>query len=82
MLFQSTLLTFLACSNKHPNPNASVVVDDETIDQSQLNGTLIEDSIPAPDFVALNHDGAERTREDLMGKPTVIWFYPAANTPG
>jgi hypothetical protein len=78
-----TLFSILACSSKHPNPNASVVLDDETtIEQSELNGTLVTDTIPAPEFVVLNHDGSERTRDNLMGKPTVVWFYPAANTPG
>ena len=80
MLFQSTLLTLLACSNKHPNPMPLWWLT--KLEQSQLNGTLVEETIAAPDFIALNQDGSERTRDDLMGKPTVIWFYPAANTPG
>ena len=83
MLYSSAFLTLFACSgSKHPNPNASVVVEDQTVEQSQLNGSLVEDSVPAPDFLAFNHDGTERTQTDLIGKPTVIWFYPAANTPG
>ena len=35
-----------------------------------------------PEFTATSHEGQERTREHLLGKPTVIWFYPAADTPG
>jgi peroxiredoxin len=71
------------CSTpKHANPNASIVVEDNTVQQSELNGSLVEETIPAPDFMALNHDGTERSKADFLGKPTVIWFYPAANTPG
>ena len=78
-----TIFSFIACSSKHPNPDASIVLDEETtIEQSELNGTLVTETIPAPEFTALNQDGIERTREDFMGRPTVIWFYPAANTPG
>jgi peroxiredoxin len=38
--------------------------------------------VPAPDFAATNMDGAARDREDLLGHPTVMWFYPAAGTAG
>ena len=84
MFSQILWSSLVACSGqKHVNPDASVVLDDETtIEQSELNGTLVTDTIPAPEFVVLNHDGSERTRDNLMGKPTVVWFYPAANTPG
>ena len=27
-------------------------------------------------------DGSGRAREDLLGHPTVMWFYPAAATAG
>jgi hypothetical protein len=38
---------------------------------------------PAPEFTATNRDGTTRTRADLTdGKPTIMWFYPAAGTPG
>ena len=79
-----TLFSMLACSTtKHQNPDATVVLDEETtIEQSELNGTLVTETIPAPEFTALNQEGIERTRADFMGRPTVIWFYPAANTPG
>lgn len=35
-----------------------------------------------PEFQATNRDGTARRREDLLGHPTVIWFYPAAATAG
>ena len=83
-MFTLFSMLVLACSTaKHQNPDATVVLDEETtIEQSELNGTLVTDTIPAPEFTALNQEGIERTRADFMGRPTVIWFYPAANTPG
>ena len=79
-----TIFSMLACSTtKHPDPDATVVLDEETtLEQSELNGTLVTETVPAPEFTALNQEGIERTRADFMGRPTVIWFYPAANTPG
>lgn len=47
-----------------------------------INGHWAEDRIPAPEFVATNRDGSQRSRPDLIGHPTVIWFYPAATTAG
>lgn len=35
-----------------------------------------------PAFEAQSHDGAPRGRDDLLGAPAVLWFYPAASTPG
>jgi hypothetical protein len=48
----------------------------------QLHGATPENPLPLPDFTASNMDGAARDREDLLGSPTVMWFYPAANTSG
>lgn len=45
-------------------------------------GTIPADSFPAPTFTVLNQDGETRTRDDLAGHPTVMWFYPAAGTSG
>jgi hypothetical protein len=35
-----------------------------------------------PDFRALDQHGQPRTKEALLGHPTVMWFYPAAATAG
>ena len=84
----TNIFTLLACSttSKTDTESSTVETDDTVIEdsfeQDELNGTLITDNIPAPDFSVLNQDGFERTKSDLEGKPTVIWFYPAANTPG
>ena len=47
-----------------------------------LYGELPSSAVPVPEFVALNHDGSTRGPQDLMDKPTVMWFFPFAGTPG
>lgn len=47
-----------------------------------LNGTAPASPKPAPEFTVLNRDGATRTKANLIGRPTVMWFYPAAFTGG
>ena len=49
---------------------------------SDLHGTVPADSFPAPEFSVLNQDEQVRTRDDLLGHPTIVWFYPAAGTSG
>ena len=46
-----------------------------TVEQSQLNGTLVEELLHQ---IFLNQDGSKEP-DDLMGKPTML-VYPAANT--
>lgn len=54
-----------------------------TVDLTQLNGTLQEAPKPLiSGFTAIAHDRTERDVADLMGHPTVVWFFPAANTGG
>jgi cytochrome oxidase Cu insertion factor (SCO1/SenC/PrrC family) len=50
--------------------------------QLVLNGTPPITPKPAIDFTVTNRDGTTRTKADLLGHPTVIWFYPAAFTSG
>ena len=52
------------------------------VDPDDLNGSVPEIALAAPEFAATNRDGAARDREDLLGHPTVMWFYPAAATAG
>ena len=47
-----------------------------------FNGTVPDSRIPAPEFEARNMDGSTRSRPDLIGHPTVVWFYPAAASSG
>lgn len=48
----------------------------------ELNGTWAAERTPAPEFAATNRDRSPRSRPDLVGHPTVMWFYPAAATSG
>jgi len=38
--------------------------------------------VACPEFSAKNSDGEIVTRESLLGKRTILWFYPKAATPG
>lgn len=44
--------------------------------------TRLEPGTPAPDFSLLDQDGKTVTLDDLRGRRTVLYFYPAAMTPG
>ncbi len=46
------------------------------------SGEQVSGAAELPSFEALNHEGEARGREHLLGRPTVIWFYPMASTPG
>ena len=52
------------------------------VDWDSLNGTQPATGISAPEFAATNRDNTSRGREDLIGHPTVMWFYPYAGTSG
>jgi hypothetical protein len=65
-----------------PGEDVSMVSDAEASWPEGLHGTVPGSALPAPEFVATNHDGSTRGPGDLMGKPTVMWFFPFAGTPG
>ena len=87
-----TLIIFLlACGQSTEKEDSSIETDltevdtaqeEPEVDMSLLVGTEPAEALEAPDFTALNFDGSSRSRDDLMGSPTVLWFYPIANTPG
>ena len=54
----------------------------ETEIPSATNGTAPSTEIGPPTFTATNSDYAARTQQDLIGQPTVIWFFPFSATPG
>jgi len=56
--------------------------DTKNIDWDALNGTVPPQPLAAPHFTARNRDDTSRSRPDLIGHPTVMWFYPKANTSG
>lgn len=53
------------------------------VDLTAVHGTLLDQpKSMVPAFAATAQDGAPRDVADLMGHPTVLWFFPAANTGG
>lgn len=56
--------------------------DTDTAPPAGLHGEIPENPLPLPDFTATAMNGESRTKADLLGHPTVIWFYPAATTAG
>ncbi|MEZ4322741.1 MAG: peroxiredoxin [Myxococcota bacterium] len=69
------LLASAGC--KKPAPPPPVDVD------AMLHGTRPAEQRPLiPGFRATAHDGSPRDQADLIGHPTVLWFFPAANTSG
>mgnify|MGYP003394758300 CR=1 FL=1 len=57
---------------------------DTNVDTSTegLNGEWPASAVPAPEFEAKNMDGSTRSKPDLVGHPTVVWFYPLAGSGG
>ncbi len=48
-----------------------------------VHGTVQDERAPLPEFAAVRDStGQAVDREDLLSSPTVIWFYPMAETPG
>ena len=91
------LAGFLACSSPNSvdsEPQDSLTETADTADSNEsvdtgpfdttgLNGDEVDPRLDAPVFEqVLASDGSARTQADLMGHPTVFWFYPAAGTFG
>jgi len=47
-----------------------------------MTGTRLAPGDPAPDFTLPDADGNQVSLSDLRGNPVIIYFYPAAMTPG
>lgn len=43
---------------------------------------MISEGVPFPSFSLSDHDGKTVTNADLLGKKSVIYFYPKDDTPG
>ena len=43
---------------------------------------LVKKGDAFPEFELSSHTGIEVTKGDLLGQPSVVWFYPKAATPG
>ncbi|WP_282837044.1 thioredoxin-dependent thiol peroxidase [Microbacterium flavum] len=44
--------------------------------------TQLQPGTPAPDFTLVDQDGADVALHDLRGRKVILFFYPAAMTPG
>ena len=86
-----SLSILFACAQSEKSQDTQASTEDSAIAASPtsepevpqgLSGTQPDQPLPAIDFVAKNSDGSDRGKEDLMGKVTVMWFFPAADTPG
>jgi len=64
--------------------DASVAKDAEpsSTDSGVLFGERPSSPLSVPTFMAQNSDGSSRSQSDLIGQPTVLWFFPFAGTPG
>ena len=72
-----------SAADSGPLADSSDTAEGTEVDTAtNLNGEWATERTPAPEFVATNRDGSARSRSDLIGHPTVIWFYPAAGTSG
>jgi len=47
-----------------------------------MTATRLEPGAPAPDFTLPDKDGTSVSLADYAGKKVVLYFYPAASTPG
>lgn len=47
-----------------------------------MPATVEEAGTPFPEFELQDHQGNTVTKADLLGRTSVIWFYPKASTPG
>lgn len=47
-----------------------------------MTETRLDTGSPAPDFTLLDQDGKSVSLSDFRGKKVVLYFYPAAMTPG
>ena len=54
----------------------------EIDDNQEYFGTVPSSQLVVPDFSARNYDEELRDKNNLIGQPTVLWFFPAAGTYG
>ncbi|MBN2800326.1 MAG: redoxin domain-containing protein [Deltaproteobacteria bacterium] len=50
--------------------------DTDTDADLEIYGAAPSSPVAAPEFVATNLDGSPRTRSNLLGHRTILWFYP------
>jgi hypothetical protein len=76
-----TLFTILLLGCRSPAPPSESLPSGEAVAPA-LIGTRPIQPVALPAFTARNSDGTTRTADAVRGHPTVVWFFPAAGTPG
>ena len=93
--YPPVMLLLLACvtagdKESAPGDDSSATADSDSATDTdtvttlpdEYNGVQPESPVELPEFAARNQLGEGRGPEDLLGQPTVMWFYPAAGTSG
>ena len=86
--FVARVLGLLACSLQSSPAEVIASTPDtcsqilDGVETAALIGKCATENRTIPPFKALSHDGAARSKEDLKGHPTVVWFFPVSGTPG
>lgn len=80
-----------ACSHTPPSSNDDGSGHTDLADSDTTGGVTLPDglygtapakNLAAPEFDATNSDGTERHRDNLIGAPHVMWFFPLSGTAG
>jgi cytochrome oxidase Cu insertion factor (SCO1/SenC/PrrC family) len=74
-----TLILLAACGSQAVE---SAQVDPDTAEPPSEPGRPPESPVPLPTFTARAHTGEARTEADLVGHPTVMWFFPVVGGHG
>ena len=75
-------------STKNMDSSSPIPLDSGTDENTELDnsqeyfGTIPSAQLAVPDFSAQNYDEELRDKRNLIGQPTVLWFFPAAGTYG
>jgi hypothetical protein len=87
MIYLPLLFACTSAKNVDTSTNSDTGIVDgepstEVDDSQEYFGTIPSTVLPVPDFTAQNYDEELRDKNNLVGQPTVIWFFPAAGTYG
>src|SRR3989304_5233146 len=72
----------LLCKLNDDSPQGWNVQIGRSFRGAETMASLLAPGTVAPDFTARDQDGNPVRLEDLRGRPVVLYFYPADDTPG
>jgi len=73
MRLAMSVILMLGCASRAPSSQTTADPPTPAVAESEPVGVFAG---------VVNLDGTPRTRDALMGHPTVVWFFPFAGTPG